>query len=63
MQHFWPLGQVVFPQLPPPSLLVRQRPPLHVNPRQQSHLLEQEAPERPQQRLPLRSQELGSVSQ
>jgi len=63
VQHFWPLGQVVFPQAPPPSLPTRQRPPLQVNPWQQSHLLEHEAFDRPQQRSPLRSQELGKASQ
>jgi hypothetical protein len=61
-QHLWPLGQVVFPQAPP-SLPIRQRPPLHVNPWQQSHLLEHEAFDWPQQRSPLRSQELGKAPQ
>ena len=57
------LGQVVSPQSPPSPPLARQRPPLHVNPRQQSHWLEQEASDRPQQRSPLRSQAPGRASQ
>src|SRR5215208_6470102 len=70
--HWWkplivqqdkPLEHVFSPQSPLPSLLARQRPPLHANPWQQSHLLEHVASERPQQRSPLRSQAPGRASQ
>ena len=54
---------VVPPQLSPPPSLDRHRPPRQLNPRQQSHLLEQEASVRPQHRSPLRSQAPGSASQ
>jgi hypothetical protein len=70
--HWWkplmvqqdkPLEQVVPPQVSPPPLLARQRPPPHVNPLQQSQWLEQEALDRPQQRSPLRLQALGRALQ
>ena len=63
VQQVKPLEQDFPPQLPPPSLLARQRPPPHVNPLQQSHGLVQEASDRPQQRSPLRSQAGGKGSQ